>query len=406
MNFNDLRAKSAIAGFGDSYCKRNEAKTPLHLLGEAIKMALDDAGLDKKDIDGVLVGRPPFGDQRPQWNNIICSYFKMTPRYSTEVTIHAAGMNSMLKHAAIAIETGAAKNVLCLGVDSLAFVDPIAFVAGIDTDPEFELPYEPIIPTIYAQLACRMMHEFGMTEEHMAAVSVQCQEWGVLHPYAAKAHHGRITVDQVLNSRMISSPLRLWNCATWGPRGQGVAFIVSAAENARAMQPNPTYILGFGECCTHEYLTDRLALRDSPVPLGNLPNITSTGCVASSRTAYEMARVGPQDIDILQTPSNFAHSELLSMTELGFADSVIKAAEFVMAGETGFTGKLPTNTNGGWLSFGQCGVACVIDSVLECVRQLRGKALGRQVEGPEIGLVHALGGMEACQSVTILANAP
>jgi acetyl-CoA acetyltransferase len=183
-------------------------------------------------------------------------------------------------------------------------------------------------------------------------------------------------------------------------------FIVTSAENARAMQPNPTYVLGFGECSTHEYLTDRLALRSSPLLVGDLPNLTSTGCVPSSRAAYEMAGMGPQDIDILQTPSNFAHSELLSIKELGFAGSVVEAAEMVMAGETGFTGRLPTNTNGGWLSFGQCGVACVVDSVLETVRQLRGKALGHQVEGAGVGLAHALGGMEACQSVTILANAP
>lgn len=406
MNFNDLRGKAAIAGFGDAYCGRGEAKTALHLAGLATKMALEDAGLEKKDIDGVLVGRPPLGDQRPQWNNIYCAYMKMTPRYATEVTIHAAGMNAMLKHAAMAIETGAAKNVLCLGVDALAFVDAISMVAGFDTDPEFELPYGPIIPTVYAQLACRMKHEMGMTDEHMAAVAVQCQEWGVLHPYAAKGHLGRITMDDVLNSRMISSPLRLWNCATWGPQGQAAVFIVTSAENARAMRDDPTYILGFGECSTHEYLTDRLALRTATVPLGELPNLTSTGCVPSSQAAYEMAQMKPRDIDILQTPSNFCHSELLSIKELGFTGTVVEAAELVMTGETGFTGRLPTNTNGGWLSFGQCGVACVVDSVLETVRQLRGKALGRQVENASVGLVHALGGMEACQSVTILANAP
>ncbi|MGE0094211.1 MAG: thiolase family protein [Alphaproteobacteria bacterium] len=404
MRYNELEGTAAIVGFGDAYCGRGEAKTALRLAGEATRMALEDAGIEKSQIDGVLVGRPPLGDQRPQWNNIFCSYLKITPKHATEITIHAAGMNAMLKHATIAIATGAAKYVLCLGVDSLAFVDPISLVAGLDTDPEFELPYEPIIPTIYAQLASRLMYESGMTEQHMAAVSVQCQEWAVHHPYAAKAHLGRITVDDVLTSRMISSPLRLWNCATWGPPGQAGVFIVASADDARSMSKTPIYIRGFGECSTHEYLTDRLALRSSPVLLGQLPNITSTGCRAAAAAAYEMAGIGPQDVDILQTPSNFAHSELLSIVELGFASSIPEAGDLVAAGETGFTGRLPTNTNGGWLSFGQCGVACVLDSVLENVRQLRGQALGKQVKTPEIGLVHALGGMEACQSVTILAK--
>jgi len=404
MSGETLRGAAAIVGFGDAYCKEDEKRSPLHMAALAVRAALKDAGLEKEDIDGVLTGREPSGDERPQWQNILCAYLKMTPRYSSQITIHSAGMNSMLKHAAMAVTTGVAKYVLCVGCDSLAFLNSRVQVAGIDTDPEFEQPYEPVIPSIYAQIACRLMHEQGMTERHLAAVAVQSQEWGVQHPYAAKASKGRITIEQVLSSRMIASPLRLWMCAVWGPPGTAGAVIVTSAENARKMSRHPIYILGSGECVTHDYLTDRLGLRRSRLDLGPLPSITSTGCRIASRLAYDMAKLGPADIDIVQTPSNFAHSELLSLWEMGFAKSTADAGELILSGATGEGGKLPTNTNGGWISFGQCGISCVMDSVMEGIRQLRREPLGKSAGQPEVGIVHALGGMQACHSVTILSR--
>ncbi|WP_213766856.1 thiolase family protein [Caballeronia sp. dw_19] len=406
MNANNLRGKAAIVGFGDSYCKRGEAKSAMRLAQEATRRALDDAGLAKEEIDGLLTGRAPMSDQRHQWNNIFAAYNKITPRYSSEITIHAAGMNSMLKHAALAVTSGVARFVLCVGADAVASLPTArAQIGGMDADPEFEQPYEPIIPTIYAQMARRLMHEYDLTEADFSAVSVQCQEWAVHHPYAAKAHKGLVTIDDVMRSPMIASPLRLWHCAPWGPPGTAGAVIVTDAQTARSMSERPLYLLGAGECQTHEYLTDRMALRHSRLPLGNLPNITSTGCRAAAETAYEMAGLHPNNIDIVQTASQFAHVELQVLAELGFTD-LREAGEFVRSGATGPSGTLPTNTNGGWLSFGQPGVSCVMDSISETIRQLRGEALGLQVEGADIGLVHGNGGMQACHSIAILGREP
>jgi acetyl-CoA acetyltransferase len=403
MSASSLRGKAAIVGFGDAYSDPGQRKSAFRLGMEALRNAIADAGINKDDIDGVLVGRAPAYDSRPQWNNIFCAYAKLTPQYNTEVSIHAAGMNSMLKHAAMAVDAGIARFVLCLGVDSNDFTDIRAAVAGVDTDPEFEAPYRPMIPAIYGQVACRLMHEYGITEEDMAAVSVECQNWGVHHPKAAKRDKGRITIDDVLSSRMVSSPLRLWNCAIWGPPGTAGAMIVTSSETARTLQAKPVYILGSAECETHEYITDRLALRHSRLPLGPLPSITSTGCRVAGKAAFEMAGVTHADIDVLQTGSNFSHSELIALSELGFT-TLPEAGAFVRSGITGIGGKLPTNTNGGWLSFGQPGAVCVMDSVVEGVRQLRGQALGQQVPDAEVACIHALGGMMACQSVTILAT--
>jgi acetyl-CoA acetyltransferase len=404
MKPHHLRAKAAIIGFGDSYCARGEQKSALRLATEATRIAIADAGLRKDDIDGVLTGRAPGSDRRFQWNNIFSAYAKFTPTYSSEITIHAAGLNSMLKHAAMAVTSGVATYVLCVGADSGAgTADKVKGVVDIDTDPEFELPYGLIVPALYAQVAMRLMHEYGITEEDLSTVSVQCQNWGVHHPHATKASKGLITLDQVMASPMVCAPLRLWHCAAWGPAGTGGAMIVTTAENAAALSPRPIYILGSGECETHEYMTDRLALRSSRLDLGRLPNITTTGCKIAAELAFEMAGVARQDIDIVQTASNFAHMELIALAELGFAEKR-DVGHFVRSGITDIGGALPTNTNGGWLSFGQPGVSCVMDSLVEAVRQLRGEALGKQVMGAQTALVHAVGGMTACNSVTILSN--
>ncbi|MDP2661854.1 MAG: thiolase family protein [Dehalococcoidia bacterium] len=400
-----LRGKAAIVGFGDSYADEAHKKTPLHLAAQATRAALQDAGLRKDDLDGLLTGREPSADARWMWNTIFAAYVKITPQYSTQVNIHSAGINAMLKHAAAAVHTGLAKHVLCVSTDAAPlWIDPVKITPEIDADPQFELPYGPIIPALYAQAARRYMYEFGITEEHLARVAVSAQDWAIHHPYAAKAKFGKITMETVMNSRMIASPLRLWHCAMWGPGGTGGAFIVTTSERAQDMTDHPIYILGSGECVTHEYITDRLALRSSLLPLGKLPNITTTGAKIAAQRAYAMAEMGPWDADIVQTAGNFAHVPLLMLEDLGFCEKG-GAGSFVDAGHIDFDGgDLPFNTNGGWLSFGQPGTNCVGDSLVEAVRQLRGCALGKQVPGAKRALIHGLGGMLACHSVTILGT--
>ena len=399
-----LAGEAAIVGFGDSYADRDNRKTPIQLAVEAIRTALQDAGLRKDDVRGLLCSRAPLADMRPQWNNILASYMKITPEYASEITVHGAGANAMLKHAAIAVISGLLDYVVCVSADAAPlFIDPVYDVPTLDCDPQFEYPYGPLIPAIYAQAACRYMHEYGITEEQMAKVAVCHQNWAVHHPKAAKGKKGPITVADVLNSRMIASPLRAWNCATWGPGGTGGALVITTAERARDMTDRPLYLLGFGECETHEYVTDRLALRQSHLPLGRLPNLTTTGAKVAAQRAYEMAGLGPRDMDIVEASANFTHVAMIMIEDLGFCEKG-EAGRFVDEGHIDVGGDLPFDTNGGWLSFGQPGISCVMDPIVEGVRQLRGEALGKQVPGVKRALVHGIGGMLACNSVTILAT--
>jgi acetyl-CoA acetyltransferase len=400
----NLRGAAAIVGFGDSYADAEIKKSPLHLAAEATAYALADAGLEKDQLDGLLTGREPVGDSRFAWNTVFAAYTKLTPRYSTQSIIHGAGINSMLKHAALAVTTGVATHVLCVCADSTASTDPGKHLPEIDADPEFELPYGPSMPSLYAQIASRYMHEFGITEEHLARVAVSAQDWAVHHPYAAKAKYGRVTAETIMGSRMIASPLRLWHCAIWGPPGTGGAFIVTTAERARELTETPVYLLGFAECSTHEYVTDRLALRSSALPLGKLPNLTTTGTKVAAQEAFGMSGLGPWDMDLVMTASNFAHVPLMMLEDLGYCEKG-EAGNFVADGHIDIDGgDLKLNTNGSWLSFGQPGISCVTDSLVEAVRQLRGIALGKQVEDVRFAVTQSVGGPTSGNSVTILGT--
>jgi len=303
----------------------------------------------------------------------------------------------------LAVTSGTVDHVLCVESDSTQFKDLVEYVASIDCDPQYELPYHPTIIAQYAMIARRHMHEYGTTEEQMAKVAVAAQNWAIQHPFSAKGKYGPISVEDVLKSRMIASPFHLWDMAPWAPAGAGGAFIVTTAEKAEALTDKPIYILGFGACSTGEYLTDRLGLKESDIPLGKLPNLTTSGAKRASQKAYGMAGLKPVDIDIVEASANFTSSVIIELEDFGFCEKG-EGGRFVDAGHIDIGGDLPFNTDGGWLSWGQCGMYCSMEPIIECIRQLRGIALGKQVENARIGLVHSLGGPSSCHSVALLST--
>jgi acetyl-CoA acetyltransferase len=406
MKRKDLRGKAAVIGYGDYYVRHKDSAhrmMPVQLAAEAVKKALDNAGVKKEQITALYTGRSPSGDTRQQWNNIFASYMKITPTLSSQITVHGAGVNSLLHYATMAIVCGLADYVLCVQSDSPVFVDSFAFVPTIDTDQQYEYPFAPIIPALYAMWATRYMHEYGVREEDLARVAVAHQDWAVHHPYATKGPAGPITVEKVLSSPYIAKPFHLWDCAQRGPDGTAGAFVVTSAERARDHTDKPIYILGYGELSTHEYVTDRMALRSSPYDLGTLPNLTHTATREAARQAFEMAGLRPSDMDVVATASNFTITVMLALEDLGFCPKG-GAASLVGGGRIDPGGDLPVNTNGGWLSFGQPGISCGMDSIMETVRQLRGEALGLQVSHPKFGVVQCGGGMLACHTVSILGT--
>lgn len=395
---------ATIIGMGDAYASLTNRKDPLQLAAEATRAALADAGITKNQIDAVYTGRSPWADKRSQWSNIFISHMQMSVKRNSEMTMHGAGLTTSLAVASEMITAGQADYVLCLQSDATElFVDAVAMGSEADADPQYEIPYGPTIPALYAQSACRYFHEYGITEADLADVAVANQRWGVHHPHAAKARFGEIDRAKVLASPYVATPFRRWMCSTWGG-GTGGALILTSPERAKSAR-NPVYLLGYGSASTHEYLTDRMNLRSCRFSeLGAMPNLTHTATREAARQAFSMSGLSRKDIDIAQISVNFAHMGPMTMEDLGFAEKG-HGIDLYRDGRTGPDGDLPTDTNGGWLSFGQPGISCNMDSMIEAIRQLRGEPLGKAPNRrPRTALVQGAGGMIAAGAVLLLSN--
>lgn len=394
---------AVVVGWGESYATDARPKAPLQLAGEAIRDALDRANIEKDEIEGLLTGWSPLADQRPRYNNILTSHFNLTPKLSTTVTFHSAGVVSMFRYAAMAVEQGIADPVLCVQSDAAAsFDDPSGGMSGTDVNPVFEHPYGLVYPSVMGLLARRQMAEFGVTREQMAEVAVSAREWGMDHPHATLGDKGPLTVEEVVDAPPVAEPLGLYDCVPWGPAGTGGAFIVTSADDAASYDGPTIEILGTGEHSTHEYVSARPSVRTGE--MDHPGRVTHTGAQVSSRTAYRQAGVTPSDVDVAEVTYMFSNIALLLLEDLGFCEKGT-AGEFVAEGGIARDGgDLAFNTHGGDLTFGQPGVSMWMNTAVECLRQLTGDTLGAQVPDTDIGLVHGMGGTCSCHSTVVLGR--
>jgi acetyl-CoA acetyltransferase len=235
-----------------------------------------------------------------------------------------------------------------------------------------------------------------------ARVAVENRRWALDHPHAAMRHKGPITVADVLSSRMIASPLRLLDCAVWYPGGIATAMVLTRDDLAKSRHREATWIAGFGQCTTHEWVGERLG-GFGYAPMEDGPDLIRTGASVAAKQSYAMSGLAPKDIDLVQTSAPFSFANLMVLEELGFCGRG-EGGEFVASGGVNYDGGLPFNTNGGYLSFGQ--VAQGLYNLHETIDQLWGRAEGRQVAAAEIGMVHGHGGPLAAHSVIIVAKEP
>ena len=248
--------------------------------------------------------------------------------------------------------------------------------------PEYEAPYGPLIPTLYALVAQRHMHEYGTTPEQMAEVAVAIRGHAALNPLAHKREP--IMVADVLNSKMITTPLHMLDCAIVSDGA--AAFVVSSHPGKK----KPVKLLGQGYGFTHAYI-------------GEHDNIVNAGAVQSGREAFAMAGVKPADIDVAELYDCFTITVIAELEDLGFCPKG-EGGRFVEGGRIRLGGELPVTTHGGLLSAVHPGLAGGMFHVVEAVRQLRGEAGARQVPGAELVLAHGNGGIIGIHCTLILGK--
>jgi len=398
-----IGSKVAIVGVGRALASRSDSapRTPLQLGAAAAVEAMRAAGIGRAEVGALFTGRTPQSYMVLQYNQSLMNELKIGPTFCSEMTAHGAGALGTLQVAALALDAGVIDYALCVTNEASGlWMDQVGSNASWEGDLQFEAPYGTTTPALYAQFACRYMHEYGVTPQMCARSAVENRRWALDHPHAAMREKGPITVEDVLASRMIASPLRLLDCAVWYPGGIATAVVLTRADVARGRHAEVTYLSGFGQCSTHEWVGERMG-GYGYAPLEDGPDLVSTGASVAAGQAYEMSGLGPDDIDIVQTSAPFSFANLMMLEDLGFCGRG-EGGAFVESGGIDYDGGLPFNTNGGYLSFGQ--VAQGLYNLTETIDQLWGRAEGRQVPEAAAGLVHGHGGVLACHATVIVSR--
>ncbi|HTP95219.1 MAG TPA: thiolase family protein [Burkholderiales bacterium] len=386
-----LRNKAAIVGIGESDIGKLPHMTGLALNAQAAQRALADAGLKRSDIDGLLtaysLSEPYF-----MYGTVLTEYLGLRPRYCTSMVTGGATPAVMLGHAAAAIAAGQCETVLiCVGENRATGQSrdqAVATLASAVGHPHYEYPYGTSIPGQYAMIARRYMHEYGITREQLARVAVTTRAHACLHPNSQMKTP--ITIADVLGAKPIADPFTLLDCCLISDAAG--ALIVTSAERARDLVARPAYLLGVGECHTHEHLVCA-------------PSLTEFGAAESGERAYSMAGLGPNDIDVIELYDCFGIVPIIELEELGFCRRG-EGGAFYGAGHTALGGKLPNNTHGGMLSHAHAGAAGGMLGIIEAAAQLRGGLGPRQVPGAHVALVHNEGAILSSHCTVILADEP
>ena len=243
---------------------------------------------------------------------------------------------------------------------------------GGDPCDQYEIPFGPTTVGSYAMIAQRHMHDYGTTSEQLAEIAVTMRLHASMNP-AAK-YREPITVEDVLASRIISSPLHLLDCCIISDGGG--ALVITSAERARDLKKKPVYILGTGETVRHAARGHR--------------DFLEIAAAQSGRLAFERAGVAHKDIDMAMIYDSFTITVLATLENLGFCKRG-EGGQFVSGGRLRFDGEFPINTDGGGLSSNHPGMRGIF-LVIEATKQLRGECGPRQVKDCKIALAHGTGG--------------
>jgi acetyl-CoA acetyltransferase len=376
-----LRGRAAIVGVAESDLGEvGPGLTPLDLIGQGTSRVLEDAGLEKEDVDGLFSASAYY--HMPTLS--VGEYLGIRPRYSDATSMGGSSFVSHLFHAAAAIDAGLCE-VALIAYGSTPRSAGGRLVSGSET-LSYEAPYKPRYPvSMYALAASRHMHEYGTTREQLAEVAVAAREWAKLNPKAFVRED--LSVENVLDSRMVSSPISVLDCCL--VTDGGGAVLVTSVGRARELRKPPVYMLGAGEAHWHRNISQ-------------MPDLTVSAAAESGPRAYRMAKIGPEDVDVAMLYDAFTINTVLFLEDLGFCEKG-EGGEFVSGGRISPGGELAVNTNGGGLSYNHPGMYGLL-LLVEATRQIRGECGERQVADANVALVHGNGGVLSSQVSVVLGS--
>jgi acetyl-CoA acetyltransferase len=375
------RGRVAVVGAAESDLGLVAPHTsPIDLMAQGTIAALEDAGLKLSDVDGLLSA----STQSRFAPMVLAEYLGIKPRFFDGTAIGGSSFMTHVAHAHAAIELG-----LC-EVAVIAYGSTQRSVSRAAASPReynyYEAPFRPILPiSAYAMAAARHMHQYGTTREQLAEVAVAARRWALMNPKAWEKEP--LTIEQVLNARMVSYPFTVRDCCLVVDGGG--AIVLTSATRARTLRKKPVYVLGVGESLSHS-------------TIANMPDLTVTAAAESGPQAYAMAKVKPSDIDMVSLYDAFTITPILFLEDLGFCPKG-EGGRFVSDGAIAPGGRLPVNTSGGGLSYCHPGMYGLL-VMIEAIRQVRGECGRRQVPNCEIALAHGNGGVLSSQCTVVFGS--
>lgn len=387
-----FRGKFAIVGLGLTPMGRvYDSATGFAV--EAVRIALEDAGLERRDLDGLLLNPGLAWGEAAMGSFALQQALGLTGlRYSLTMNIGGATAAAMVQNAVLAIGAGLCTTVACVFSDAtLKPPNPAAegkkpggsaaaygFARGLGA------AYGQFgVNALYALVARRHMHRYGTTGDHLGAVAVAERAWANRNP-AAQFHDTPLTLDDYHRSRWIVEPFHLLDCCLVS--NGGAAVIVTTAERARSLRQPPAYVWGFGQ--GH--------------PGGDPIDTLTSGAPLAKETAFAMAGIDVSDVDVAELYDCYTFTVLVTLEDYGFCGKG-EAGPFVSEVGIGPGGRLPVNTGGGQLSsFYMWGMTPVSEGVI----QARGQGAARQVPKHDVVLVSGNGGILSTHSTLVLSPLP
>ena len=364
---------SYLCGAGLTRYGRHEGRSTLDLMSEAATLALEDAALERKDVDGLLCG---YSTTMPHimLATVFAEHFGLHPSYAHAIQMGGATGFGLVMLAHLLVESGAAQRILVVGGENRMTGqsrDSAIQVLAQTGHPVYEVPLGPTIPAYYGLVASRYMHEFGTDEAGLAELAVLMRRHAAAHPGAQ--FRDLITVGDVLGSRPIASPLKILDCC---PVSDGACAVVVSSKASAA----------------HRVAIRSAAQFHTAQHVSVTPSLTEFGAGRCTRRALDEAGRSLADVELAAIYDSFTITLTILLEEIGLAPRC-QAGRLAAEGHFGREGAMPLNLHGGLLSDGHCGVAGAMAHLAETHLQMTGRAGERQAPRAGTALLHGDGGV-------------
>lgn len=369
-----LNREIAIIGYAETQIERRSGKTAYELAGEIMDQIAERTGVTPAEIDGLATVQTHSEACNPFWAPFLGDHLGLSLRWTQTTGNGGASPVGNVARAAAAILTGQCEMVLCCNTDAANtrqrsdqrsyrtdFVEPV----GLQGPPSY-----------FGFIMRRYMAEHDLRFEALGKLAVEQRKGALTNPNICKTFNKPITLDDYLNSRMVSEPLRLLDAVMRCDGANGL--LITSTERARAMGVKKlVHPIAFSELTNFDVRNQT-------------PDVTETGFSVVGPEVFGKAGLSRADIRMAHLYDDFHIATLMQLEQIGFCDRG-KGSAFILDTDISPTGDLPLNTGGGQISSGQPGLAGGGVQLIEAVRQMFGEANGRQVPNPATALVSGIG---------------